>query len=338
MRLALTLCLLLTSGPAFAGLTFCNDTEVRATVAIGYRDNGAWVSEGWWGVEPFDCRTVISEDLTRKFYYWRATNTHGAFRDDDYAFCTDSSAFTIVGDHDCEGRGYRKELFRGETLNGATDYYITLTEADAPAGTVRIQDSPAPGTYGEPYSVRGILDGCFWEGDDLYCEVSADGWLYIAPSYHPTEAWVFDGLEALESGSELVISGDMISIDGSNVEVTIREYDILSVPVAPQAQDLTWLMNHVQGIWDSDDGDGYTLIIGGNQMDEIYDGNLIQRSFFELHPTCAASNGQGPVIIAYPEPDEGQGPSCFVVTETGRNSLGLYDVLNNNTLSFSYAQ
>ncbi|MCH2093762.1 MAG: DUF1036 domain-containing protein, partial [Rhodobacteraceae bacterium] len=300
-------------------------------------EDGAWVSEGWWGVEPFDCREVISEDLTRAFYYWRATNVHGAFRDDAFSFCTEGSAFTIVGDHDCEGRGYRKEQFREEKLNGATDYYITLTAEDAPSGTVQIQDSAAPGTYGEPYSVQGRLEGCFYEADDLYCEVTADGWFYIAPSYHPTGSWVFEGLEALEPGSEVVIHGDMVSVDGVNAEVTIREYDIIRVPVAPPADDLAWLMTHLQGIWTSNEDSGYSMIIGGTQLDEIYDSNLIQRSFFELHPSCAASNGAGPVIIAYPEPDEGQGPSCFLVTETGRNSLGLIDLLNN-TLSFHYAQ
>ena len=46
----------------------------------------------------------------------------------DYSFCTQSEPFTIVGDADCEARGYKKERFREENIGEARDYQLTVSQ------------------------------------------------------------------------------------------------------------------------------------------------------------------------------------------------------------------
>ncbi|MCT4557259.1 MAG: DUF1036 domain-containing protein [Pelagimonas sp.] len=369
------------AGPAYAELVFCNETAVKASVAIGYVDDGVWTSEGWWGVQPFDCTTVVSGDLSKRYYYWRATNTHGAFDTENYAFCTTSKAFTIAGDENCEDRGYRREKFSESDTNNAKSWTITLTEAAAPAGTSdeesngmasgHAQDAtpgpsggggtadpdPAahmrhdflaePGTHGEPYSIRAWFDHCTYQGDDLLCTFTADtGWRYVASTADPTDPIFFGDFQFLPSGAMVDLSGDMISYAGDTAQITIREWALApeegmettdSDPFAAPASDLSGLQEFLQGYWMSDDDSAYYWIVQGNQLDEIYDGNLMQRSFFELAPSCSASYGQGPVIIAWPDPDEGDGPTCYLVTETGPRSLGLANVIVGRDLSFTYS-
>jgi len=350
MRFPIALLLCSTAVPAAAELTFCNETGVRASVSIGYVENKVWTSEGWWGVEPYDCTVVVGGDLNKRYYYWRATNTHGAFVSEKYMFCTDSSAYTIKGDENCKARGYRREGFREEDTGEARSYSVALTEADAPAGTVggathsgdaspKSAGPAGPGTYGEPYSITANFQGCWASNEVLECEFAADGWTYVASENDPTDFDIIEALNAANTGTLWEISGDLISYSGETAQVTIREYAMvgdLPPPVMP-SQDNAAIMDHIQGYWDSDGDSSYYWIVQGNQLDEIYDGNLMRRSFLEIHPECAASDGQGPVIIAWPEVDEGDGPACYVVGELGPRSLQLLDAVEGVILNFSYS-
>ena len=38
------------ASPALADFKLCNNTSSRIGVAIGYKDDKGWVSEGWWNV------------------------------------------------------------------------------------------------------------------------------------------------------------------------------------------------------------------------------------------------------------------------------------------------
>ena len=97
---------------AQAGLEVCNDTDLRQSVAIGYEaPGGVWTSEGWWEVLAGECTTVLGGDLPLTHYYWRATTGDEDFPAEDYYFCSSDDVFTIVGDTNCEVRGYTREPF-----------------------------------------------------------------------------------------------------------------------------------------------------------------------------------------------------------------------------------
>ena len=130
LRPALATLALLSAAPAAAELTFCNQTTAYVTVAVGYSDNGIWVSEGWWGMDPGGCATVLGGDLTKRYYYYRATSKDIEFPGDSYFFCTDSGPFEIRGDADCVERGYRRQEFAGVDTGDASAYTIDLIADD----------------------------------------------------------------------------------------------------------------------------------------------------------------------------------------------------------------
>lgn len=341
--------------PVFADLKICNETAIRATVAIGYAQDGDWVSEGWWTVKAGDCRTIIKGDLPKRYYYWRATTREGAFAEGGFSFCTQSEPFTIEGDSDCEARGYETAFFREEDIGEARDHTITLAQKDAPKDTARksaakpqtriAPASPArisdagPGTYGEPLSITANFGGCWATNEVQECEFTADGWTYVASEEGPTDLGIIDALNVFDIGTRLQVSGDLISYSGDRADIMVR-----SIEAAPSASSsatasvsMEGLMQHLQGYWDSDAGDGYGWAIEGNILRVIYDANLVEEYAFELYPECAASDGQGPVIIGWPEIDPSMGPACFLVTETAQRHLAVRDMVENIAYSFSYS-
>lgn len=136
---------LLLANPALAELTFCNDTDQSADVAIGYSKDDTWISEGWWPVAPDKCTVVIGGDLERRYYYWRATTANGPFFvPERILFCVTNKAFTIEGDGDCAGRGFEEAEFVQVDVGEARDFTVRLTPVDAPRpGTTPSATPPA---------------------------------------------------------------------------------------------------------------------------------------------------------------------------------------------------
>lgn len=348
------LSLLLAASQGQAGLNVCNQTDLRASVAIGYNQDGTWTSEGWWIVDPGSCKTVVGGALSKRYYYWHATNSNGAFSGENYTFCTRSEVFTIAGDNDCAQRGYNRADFNEVDTDRDAEFIITLEASKAPSrasGAVKKSPSPPqdvvappPGTYGEPFTIVAEFLGCYQEGATRSCDFYTDGYYYLASTTNPTMPSIFDDLANFSEGTMFEITGDMISYEGESVEITIRDFDIApdDAPSNDTASDPGSyggdVVQHVQGFWDSDDDSAYSLLFQGDVLTEFYDANLMQRSFFQVYPECAASNGLGPVIIAYPDPDEGDGPSCYLVIEMGPRSLILRNMVAGGDLSFSFAR
>lgn len=125
-----------TSGTAFAGLEFCNQTDLRVQISVAYNDKGkgSWVSEGWWGLDPGECYvpTPLKGDLKNRYYYYYAKDGDGGYwggdPDEGYMYCTDSQPFTIHGDA-CASRGYTQRSFEEvDTGKTAKHYTVDLTD------------------------------------------------------------------------------------------------------------------------------------------------------------------------------------------------------------------
>ncbi len=117
------------SNPARADLRICNDTSSLVGVAIGYRNDGEWVSEGWFQVQGNSCNAVIEGTLNSRFYYIYAEDSSqgGQWRGDIF-LCTDDMEFKIDGVKDCFKRGYmRSGFFEIDTGNQA-NWLVRLTE------------------------------------------------------------------------------------------------------------------------------------------------------------------------------------------------------------------
>ncbi len=74
---------------ARAELKFCNHTKEQVSVAIGFSSpgSGQWTSEGWWTIDPNDCKVPIGGVLKNRYYYYYADSDSNKW-DGDYIFCT----------------------------------------------------------------------------------------------------------------------------------------------------------------------------------------------------------------------------------------------------------
>lgn len=113
---ALAGCLLFTFGPllsaAEADLRLCNRTASLVGVAIGYKGEQDWTTEGWWNIRPNSCETLLAGPLSSRYYYVYAVDYDqgGEWTGIGY-MCTRDKKFTIEGVNDCVARGYQRTGF-----------------------------------------------------------------------------------------------------------------------------------------------------------------------------------------------------------------------------------
>ena len=60
--------------PAEADLRVCNKTTSRVGIAIGYKAQRDWTTEGWWTVGSDSCATLLAGPLSGRYYYMYAVD------------------------------------------------------------------------------------------------------------------------------------------------------------------------------------------------------------------------------------------------------------------------
>ena len=174
---------------AGSGLKICNQTAFVQGVSIGYEGDQGWTSEGWWNIDPKACATVISGDLTKQYYYYRAEIDGGPFDAGTFNFCTSPQEYTIVGDSDCEARGYVTEAFAEINVGqGVTAFVFTLvsdlpeTVPDTAPAVTEAPEITAATDGGlricnETALVQGLSIG-YQDADDKW---TSEGWWNLQP-------------------------------------------------------------------------------------------------------------------------------------------------------------
>lgn len=121
------------------GLRLCNRTASRVGVAIGYKENRQWITEGWWNVGKDSCETLVAGALVSRFYYIYAVDyDQGGVWGGKAAMCTRDKMFTIRGIEDCVARGYERSGFFEVDTGEQKSWTVQLTEpgqSSASAGT-----------------------------------------------------------------------------------------------------------------------------------------------------------------------------------------------------------
>ena len=117
------------SGQAAADLQMCNKTASNVDVAIGYKDQTGWKTEGWWSLAPEACQLLMGGDLVSRYYYVYAVDydVGGEWRGEAF-MCTQDREFTIHGVDDCKKRGYNLNGFFEIDTGDATTWTVQLTE------------------------------------------------------------------------------------------------------------------------------------------------------------------------------------------------------------------
>lgn len=126
--------------PAAADFRLCNNTSGRVGVAIGYKDNEGWVTEGWWNLPSRSCETLMRGNLVARYYYIYAIDYDRGGEWSGQAFmCTRDKEFTIRGTEDCLARGFdRTGFFEVDTLEQkAWTVQLTETSEQTPASPLQ---------------------------------------------------------------------------------------------------------------------------------------------------------------------------------------------------------
>jgi len=326
---------LLAPATAQAGLTICNETAVSQSLAIGFKDGDAWVSEGWWSVESGSCTTPIGGDLKNRYYYYRATAKGREFRGENIMFCTTSKAFTIRGDENCVSRGYDNSEFRKiDTGKTAKDFTLTLVDDSAqaappPAPPKLATPTPfAPGTYGEPFTQITHLQGCdAFDGSEM-CMLYADGWRYIALYAGATSPLLIHQLESLPLNTRVAISGDIVTYGDVSAEVILSSVEPLTP--GPYAQ----LRQAVQGEWVAADDPASTLFIHGAEQHGYYDGVYGGTMILDFTESCFGAGGAGPALTARSMENWEEDEYCYTILSLGNGVMEIAYAGNGNSLRY----
>ena len=143
---ALPCAVVLPATPALADLRVCNETRNAISVALGYRAERGWQSEGWWLAPPTQCATVFEGDLNTVnssfFYIFAADDIGGGAWDGSAFMCTRDETFTIFGVEDCLARGYERTGFLEVDTNHRSDWMLQLTDGGPPAGGTEADGPP----------------------------------------------------------------------------------------------------------------------------------------------------------------------------------------------------
>ncbi len=116
--------------PAAADFRLCNNTGSRVGIAIGYKDNDGWTTEGWWNLSARSCETLMRGALVARYYYIYALDYDRGGEWSGQAFmCTKDKEFTIRGTDNCLARSYERTGFFEVDTAEQLSWTVQLTEA-----------------------------------------------------------------------------------------------------------------------------------------------------------------------------------------------------------------
>ncbi|MEJ1161956.1 DUF1036 domain-containing protein [Prosthecomicrobium sp. N25] len=120
---------LATATEAAADLRICNKTSSRIGIAVGYKDEAAWTTEGWWNLPASTCETLLSGPLVSRYYYIYAIDYDRGGEWSGRSFmCTQEKTFTIKGIEDCIKRGFERTGFFEIDTGEQRSWTVQLTE------------------------------------------------------------------------------------------------------------------------------------------------------------------------------------------------------------------
>jgi uncharacterized membrane protein len=126
---ALTVLLAVSAPPAKADFRLCNNTGSRVGVAIGYKDNEGWTTEGWWNISSRSCETLLRGALVARYYYIYAVDyDRGGEWSGKAYMCSREKEFTIRGTENCLARGYDRTGFFEVDTSEQRSWTVQLTD------------------------------------------------------------------------------------------------------------------------------------------------------------------------------------------------------------------
>ena len=121
--------LLAVSSQAKADFNVCNKTKERVAVALGFRQQGMWISQGWWNVEPAHCATLLPGKLSEtKYYLYADAKAHNWFMGGGFRFCVKNDEFKVIGNGNCPLQGAMAQGFREVAVGKNASFTFEIYE------------------------------------------------------------------------------------------------------------------------------------------------------------------------------------------------------------------
>jgi uncharacterized membrane protein len=118
------------ASPAAADFRLCNNTGSRVGIALGYKENEGWTTEGWWNLSARSCETLLRGPLVARYYYIYAIDYDRGGEWSGQAFmCTRDKEFTIRGIEDCLARGFDRAGYFEVDTGEQPSWTVQLTES-----------------------------------------------------------------------------------------------------------------------------------------------------------------------------------------------------------------
>ena len=186
----------------------------------------------------------------------------------------------------------------------------------------------APGTYGEPFSVAALVDGCSFEGEGAGCTLIAEGLRWMAWADGPTPPELMAQLAALPVNAPVMVTGDVVSMGDITVEAALAG-------IAPGQDAHAAERAAMQGLWQGDDP-GFEVTVRGSTWSEAYMGDVLGDHLLTLGEGCALE-GVEPEGLAISLQVLGGDPSeqtCFAVTSIAAARMELLHLPRGNPVVF----
>lgn len=141
---------------AHADFRVCNGTQGLVGVAIGYRAEAGWVTEGWWHIAGSSCKTLIEGPLSSRYFYLYAEDAEKGGRwDGPVNMCVAEKEFKINGVNDCFARGFQRAGFQEYDTGEQASWMVqlsgeTATDGEAAPNGETPPGEPAPGNEPAP--------------------------------------------------------------------------------------------------------------------------------------------------------------------------------------------
>jgi uncharacterized membrane protein len=127
--------------PAQAELKLCNKTNSQVFTAVGFQENGRWVSSGWWTLDPEECKTVIGGNLKNKYYYVHGhTVERNTVWEGSHPFCVTQQGFNSLPDGNCSERS--EKFFQVDTGDHSSFTQSLTLQSQGPS--IPLEDDEIP--------------------------------------------------------------------------------------------------------------------------------------------------------------------------------------------------
>jgi hypothetical protein len=185
------------------------------------------------------------------------------------------------------------------------------------------------GTYGEPYSVEALLQGCGDTEVGYACTFYAEGARWIAAKDGPSNAAALDVLDKLPVNAPLIISGDMVSFGDITVDAAIATV----APAQPDAY--ASLRDLSQGSWVDSTDPKSALQITGSEESASYASEYLGTSIVTYSDSCPGiATTDGPVVIKQMMGEDPLDLPCYAILDITTDSMELSYVGRGNTLTY----